>query len=360
MADLHLDNTAMTVASVAGGGTGTLTLGSAVSGALAIPASADGKTFSVRVTEGTKFETFTAGLYTHSGTTLTRGTIKSSSNGGAAETFTSAAVVEVAALADLGNRVEQLALPVATAAPTTGNVTLAVNTMTDVDISGITAARQAILPAVFAVGDRVGVRIVATHATPGRELILTAGSGDTLEGVAGGTEWSRIWQVGETAWFRGAVANSTWAFERDKDGRIPAKMVMRLTTSTSTSDTAGTFYTPTALSGVWTVDVDVGGCASASASRFLNRRTSLLTIFGRGLPINSISDAGSYTVQIHDGTNTYAIVQIPQGASAQPQLPYAGGSSIAAGSYLELRFRSLSNSAVGMNSGATFVVTEVL
>ena len=73
---------------------------------------------------------------------------------------------------------------------TDADTTMAINTLYVVDMSAwATADRTYTLPATAAVGDRVGVTVTAGDAT--HELILTAGSGDTLNGIAGGTEWSR-------------------------------------------------------------------------------------------------------------------------------------------------------------------------
>jgi hypothetical protein len=86
-------------------GTGTATIGSAASGCRGFVAGDDGKTFSGRWTDGTAWETATGCLYTHSGTTLTRGTLKESSTGSAIS-LTSAAVFECSPVADLGNKLE--------------------------------------------------------------------------------------------------------------------------------------------------------------------------------------------------------------------------------------------------------------
>jgi hypothetical protein len=97
----------MTVASVASSGLGTITLGSASSGyrsfATAYGANA---TVDIRIEEGTAWEVCEACTYTHSGTTVTRGTRISSSTGSAVA-FTSAATVSVVLTAAKGNLLEQ-------------------------------------------------------------------------------------------------------------------------------------------------------------------------------------------------------------------------------------------------------------
>lgn len=64
-------------------GTGTMTLGAAESGYAAFAAGDNGKSFDIVIIDGTAWEVARECLYTHSGTTLTRGTLESSSTGSA-------------------------------------------------------------------------------------------------------------------------------------------------------------------------------------------------------------------------------------------------------------------------------------
>lgn len=97
---------------------------------------------------------------------------------------------------------------------TDANTTMAINTLYIVDMSAwATADRTYTLPGTAAVGDRIGVMVTAGDAS--HELILTAGSGDTLNGVAGGTEWSRLFMTSEVVIMRCVAANATWVVETD-------------------------------------------------------------------------------------------------------------------------------------------------
>jgi hypothetical protein len=75
-------------------GTGTITLGSATSGYKAFVSGDNALYFDILITDGTAWEIDTLSVYTNSGTTLTRGTLVSSSTGSALS-LTSAAIVSV-------------------------------------------------------------------------------------------------------------------------------------------------------------------------------------------------------------------------------------------------------------------------
>ncbi len=84
-----------TVSAVASSGLGAFTISAAVSGFRTFGASHDGQTFDgVLIVEGTAWEIRTGCVYTHSGTSLSRGTLEDSSTG-AAVAFTAAAKVAV-------------------------------------------------------------------------------------------------------------------------------------------------------------------------------------------------------------------------------------------------------------------------
>ncbi len=102
----HANRVKMTVTSVASSGTGDITLNAASTGfrsfATAYGANA---TVDILITEGTTWEIARNCTYTHSGTTVSRGTLENSSTGSAVA-FTSAAVVSVIAAAEFGNNAE--------------------------------------------------------------------------------------------------------------------------------------------------------------------------------------------------------------------------------------------------------------
>lgn len=207
----HANRVKMTVSGTPG--TSTITLGSASSGYQSL-ASAYGAnaTVDVMILDGTAWEVARDCAYTHSGTTLSRGTLEASSTGSAIS-LTSSAVVSVIATAYRGRTWDAAALNTQVSG-SDADTSMAVNTLYTVDMSAwATADRTYTLPATAAVGDRVGVLVTAGDAS--HELIITAASGDTLNGVAGGTEWSRLFMTGEIVVMRCVAANATWIVEQD-------------------------------------------------------------------------------------------------------------------------------------------------
>ncbi len=201
-----------TISAVASSGLGAFTISTASSGYRSFVAGDDGLTFDgVLITEGTAWEVRDGCVYTHSGTSLSRGTLMDSSTGSAIA-FTSAAVVSQGGTADFARRAESAGLRTSISSAN-ANLTMQVGVLHCVDISGFTADRTATLPAVAAVDDRVGLYI--STGDDAYEMLMTAASGDTLSGVAGGTEWSRLFITKELVLFRCIVANTTWVVEYD-------------------------------------------------------------------------------------------------------------------------------------------------
>jgi hypothetical protein len=97
-----------TVSAVASSGLGAFTISTASSGYRSFVAGDDGLTFDgVLITEGTAWEVRDGCVYTHSGTSLSRGTLMDSSTGSAIA-FTSAAVVSQGGTAGFANNLHSL------------------------------------------------------------------------------------------------------------------------------------------------------------------------------------------------------------------------------------------------------------
>lgn len=94
MTATHKNFLKTTISAVASAGLGAFTISTASSGHRTFGAGDDGLTFDgVTIVEGTAWEVRDGCVYTHSGTSLSRGTLKDSSTGSAIA-FTSAAIVE--------------------------------------------------------------------------------------------------------------------------------------------------------------------------------------------------------------------------------------------------------------------------
>lgn len=184
--------------------------------------------------------------------------------------------------------------------PTNADQTMAVGTMYNTDISGYSANHTFTLPGTAAVGNRCGVTLTAGHATYG--LLITAASGDTLRGVAGGTEWSRLCLAGESLVFRCVVANTTWVVE--DDNRIAYNARLNLTTDAS-AEAAATYVYPTSQSGVWTAASEVGFSGSATLGRFTARRSGVFDIAFSARNTSTFADGKYLSVRIEqDGSTT--------------------------------------------------------
>ena len=295
----HANRVQMTVSGTPG--TGTITLGSASSGYRTF-ASAYGAnaTVDVLIVDGTAWEVARGCAYTHSGTTLSRGTLESSSTGSAIS-LTSSAIVSVIATADSGRRWDAAALEHSTVTGTSGAISAAVNTLYVADMSGWTADRTLTLPATAAVGDRVGVMVNTGDAD--YEWLITAASGDTLNGVSGGTEWSRVLITGEVLVMRCITANTTWVV--DYDGRIGEQFRAHAdgTNQQNLSTGTGTTLVHGGSGGALkTVAYNVGGSFTQSSGIFFPRRAGRYQISASAV-IDSMNDGKYMAVYISHSTD---------------------------------------------------------
>lgn len=351
----HANRVKMTVASVAADPY-TITLDAASSGyrsfATAYGANA---TVDVLITMGTTWEIARNCTYTHSGTTLSRGTLESSSTGSRITTFDNTAVVSVIATADAGRRWDSAGLQWATASVTGSNVTGVVGQMSALDVSGLTAARNFVLPAVAAVDDRVGVYITAGCTTAGRELIIIGDTGDTINGGSAATEWSRLFITNECVILRCTVANTAWVVEYD--GRIPVEVSMSKSTGTSVNHNTVTLVL------LDTIDYEsVAGIANTGSSQLDVRRASRYYGFPR-VGADSVAITGHQTrISGTAGSGGYAAFgfDIAAGGSC-PHPPFLFAAS--AGNYLELEVYHSSGTArdywYGINNMSLRIVEKL-
>lgn len=317
--------------------TGNFTISSAVTRASSAPsnvtfgASHDGLTFKVRAHEPSTgaWELRKGCTYTHSGTTLSRGTLEESSTGSAID-FTSAAIVAVVLTATQSRKHDAAALE--HVAGSDANTTMAVNTLYVVDMSAwATADRTYTLPATAAVGDRVGVMVSSGNAS--HRLLLTAASGDTLNGVAGGTTWSRVFIPNEVVIMRCIVANATWVV--DYDGRIPCTVDVRNDGTSTQSVSATTFVKMQAA--LDAEDLDNSSSWDNSAGTFTARRAGNYLVAAHA-QLKAVADGVSIIVAVYKNGSLHASLGRAY-ASAASAHPGAGGATVvplAAGDTVEL------------------------
>lgn len=248
----------------------------------------------------------------------------------------------------------------AQATGTDADTTMAINTLYVVDMSAwATADRTYTLPATAAVGDTIGIVITAGDAS--HELLITAGSGDTLNGISGGTEWSRVFITNEVVIMRCIVANTTWIVAYD--GRIPQEGLMDLTTA-SDGEAAATYARPTQTStaGVWTSRIDVGGVVSTANDYMLVRRAGKFQV-SLGYAPKDTGTLGTYV-------NARIILNDTQEETGPSAVNTAAGVnrcaaskliSMAAGDYVRYQYRT-ADGALGCAAfrGSFLSIFEVL
>ena len=357
---LNYDNVLMTSTTT---GTGAITLASAVTGFQAVPAAADGllARWTMYGVDGAgvrtgEWETW-VGAYTHSGTTVARGTLKASSTGSAISWAAGTKRIGIALLASS---------VLSTLTGADANTTMVPGGHYIVDAtSWATADRDYTLPTTAAVGDRICITMLAGNAT--YELILKTGTGQTCAfagaTVAAASEITRLFITGETMEFE-YLATNKWACVLDR--RIAQKGLMRLSTSTTSTESAGVYAFPTDISGVWTADTNVGGVCNTSNGRITARRACHVNMACASYPLVALASTNLWTTAVEkngSGTINYLYNQIHASASQALTGGVAAGPIVmAVDDYGRFRFSSNvgSKGLLGNASVINFVsMTEV-
>ena len=362
----HANRVKMTTATT---GTGTITLGSASSGFQSFAdAYGANATVDVLITDGTAWEVARNCTYTHSGTTLTRGTLEDSSTDSALN-LSGSATVSVVATADSGRRWDSAALTYVAATVTTGNVTGVVGTMHGLDIDGMTAARDFVLPTVAATGDRVGV-FCTTDAPTTAAYVLQIKSGATGDLINGTDHSSTIWSAllikGECLIFRCIDGTGPhWIVEYD--GRIPQQAMCRLTTA-ATGEPVDTVVTPTAYSGAWTATIDNASLSIVASSDIKVRRAGNFLVSAQGVSGTNVTADKYFSVYLYlNGDANIAVGT--QFIQSWATLGRVGAQTamvpLAAGDYIRYRWRSQEGSKDLLTSASpanntVFSLLEVL
>ena len=228
-----------------------------------------------------------------------------------------------------------------------------------IDISGYSADRTYTLPATAAVGDRCGVMI--STGDDAYELLITAAGGDTLNGIAGGTEWSRIFISREILVFVCTVADTTWIVE--EDGRIPMKATMRITTETDLTQSGSTWYRVTSEGGAWTLNgADVGNISDVATDKMTLRRACRAIVSAGYRPRAGATGAKMLVLSLNGTGPSTSFAAYIVGASAGPVI--SGMGNYNAGDTLQFMvWQASSNQGVDTLANSSmghFSVTEVL
>lgn len=339
-------------------GTGPITLNAADTGyqsfATAYGANAN---VDVLIIDGTAWEVARDCTYTHSGTTLSRGTLEESSTGSALS-LTSAAKVYVTETAERVRRVEMGYLEHSShdgSAAVTGVVgTLHVFT-------GLTADRDFTLPASAAVGDRVGITFPAGSSS--YEILLKSASGDKINNVdCSTTEWSRLFIAGETVIFR-CIDSSTVDWVVEYDGRIPQVCEMYVSTATASTEAANTFTKVTDKSGAWTAGVNIGSIADTSTGKITLRRSCKAAVSGAARANTNLADQVFVSVALYlNGTLKWfgQISSSSSGAAVSPVPNTVDTYVFSTGDYVEHYFRTQVGSLGAAALYNTFSISEIL
>jgi len=344
-------------------GTGTITLGSAESGyqsfATAYGANAN---VDVLIEDGTAWEIARDCTYTHSGTTLTRGTLEASSTGSAIS-LSGSAKVYVINTAERIRSTQAATLTTVSASITTANYDATINALHILDVSGLTANRDFNLPATAAVGDRVGVQLSVGDAT--YALLLKPAAGDTVNGGSAGAEWSRLFITGEIVIFRCVTADSAWIIEHD--GRIPAIGAMTITGSPD-GESAATFTRPTAAStpGTWTADADNCSMLDTANDKITVRRAGKYFCSASTRTKDSPTAADKYNSlglykNVGETLVGFAHTYVPVATGTAPTITSVNFLELAEDDYLVYKYRTQDGSLGLATGGAcTFIAQEVL
>lgn len=350
----HKNRVGMTVTGTPG--TGTITLNAAETGyqsfATAYGANAN---VDVLIEEGSAWEIARDCTYTHSGTTLSRGTLEASSTGSALS-LTSAAKVYVVNSATriqkmIGGYLEN------STHDGTAAVTGVVGTMHV--FTGLTADRDFTLPSTAAAGDRIGVSFPAGSAD--YEILLKSASGDKINNVdCSSTEWSRLFIAGETVIFR-CVDGSTVDWVVEYDGRIPASTTITLTTNAD-GESAATATAPTSAGGAWTAAAgNLGNKENTSNGQVTVRRAGLYQITAGGRSKDTQVDVKYWVISIYKNNSDVKNNTSFNSKTSQSYTIVTGLFGLAVDDYVDLRYTSETGS-VGLSAVplSSFHVSEVL
>jgi hypothetical protein len=237
---------------------------------------------------------------------------------------------------------------------TTANLTATVNTLHVCTIAGLTAHRDFILPAVAAVGDRVGVYIADGDDT--YALLIKPSSGDTINGGTAGAEWNRLFIKGEIVVFRCVDANTAWFVEHDE--MVCEAAIFSASSSASTADTLPN-STFTKVDQMFETELlNTGSLYNSTDKRFDIRRDGRYLISVAD-SVGSAVDQTRYIMRVYKNGSVFkelfrAYVRFSFGGTAQ--LSGACVVDLSAGDYVEFYFMQTSGATLSSDTAGADIM----
>jgi len=222
---------------------------------------------------------------------------------------------------------------------TTADVTAVAGKHYRLDVSGMTADRNFILPSGVDLQE-ISFELV-TDAPDDYELII---KGDT--GISGrlrsndavtANEITRCFIRGES--MRWVHDGTDWVCNARDDGRIAQFAQANLTTAAS-GETAGAVTIPTDANGAWTENVDVGGIFTVADGKFTFRRDCGILIIAFGQASDTCTDNSYFEARILQNGSTVSIAADYVAGTGNPKLSPSVMVDCSAGDYVQLAYRS--------------------
>jgi len=185
------------------------------------------------------------------------------------------------------------------------NLTATVNYHHVLDISGMTAQRDFVIPAGTDEGDMISFHLETdAPSTVGRELRLIGDTGVTLnllgtDRTATADDAFRYFIKGEGARLRWDATDSKWILAGQDDGRIPSAFLAELTSSTSAL--AGSTWHDLALD----TTVFNKGAAFDTTNNYLSPRRDALWQLTNNVLFSAVADGKRIISSSHIGTTYY-------------------------------------------------------